>query len=166
MRRGVAKRFEVNAELDLIPVLSLIIHIVPMLLVCVRFLTVAQIEASGPVVPIRDAPDAQTLTEQEERVVSVRIGPRGFTVGGAGWADPDIACLGTCSEGGYDYVGLGRALADAHARLPDERRVVIAPSPDTPYEVMVRVLDVAREDPTSGTPMFPTPLIAAPTEAP
>lgn len=159
MRRA---RVSTEFNLDLIPVMSLIVHIVPMLLLSVRFATLSTLGTDGPVLPTRPAPGQEELDAQEQKVVSVRITPEGFVVGGAGLTDPRLPCRGPCGPDSYDLVALRSAMEAAKDRLPAERRVVIVPAAEVPFEVLVAVLDT-----TSGIgrgaarrELFPVPLLA------
>jgi biopolymer transport protein ExbD len=149
-----------DAELDLIPVLSLIVHIVPMLLLNVRFVELSSVPVGGPVVPTLDAPSPQVLEEQDKNLVSVRVEAEGFVVGGVD-GDPRVPCNGICGPGTYDYVGLRNRLQRAKQLQPAEQRVVIVPRKDTAFEVLVGVMDACRQDGT-GQPLFPQPLLAGP----
>jgi hypothetical protein len=150
--------------LDLTPVLSVIMHLIPMLLVVVRFQSIAQIVTPSPSVPLEQAPSAAALAEQQERVVSVGITPQGFVVGGLGERGGLIACNAACALETYDYGGLRLALLEAQLLHPDEQRVVIAPAPTVSYEVLVRTMDTCRERIVGGerTPLFPQVVIATP----
>ncbi len=142
--------------------LSVVVHLVPMLLLSVRFLALAQMESRGGVVTALDAPDQGALTEQSKRVVSVDIDSEGFLVGGADRLDPRIPCNGACSVETYDYAALSRALLTLKAAHPTERRIVLAPTADVPFEVVARVMAAARADVSGGTErvLFPEPLLA------
>jgi biopolymer transport protein ExbD len=155
------RRVDGTAELDMIPVMSLIVHLIPMLLLSVRFLTLAQVQSQGPVVPSSPAPSAEAFAEQAQRVVSVRITGEGFVVGGSPAADPRIPCVGACAPDTYDYAALNRAMVDAKRLHPEETRVVLAPEPTIAYDVMVRVMDATRTSAEGGAALFSTPLIAA-----
>ncbi len=158
-------RLPVGFELDLIPVMSLIVHIVPMLLLGIRFSTVSALPAGGPVLPVEPAPGPTEFQEQEDKVVSVRITSQGFVVGGTPDADPRIPCRGDCALETYDYAALSQAMIAAKARQPTERRVVIVPEPWVPFEVLVRVLDHTRAigSGSDQRDLFPVPLLATPT---
>lgn len=153
-----------EAELDLIPVLSLIVHIVPMLLLNVRFMELTSMGVGGPVVPTLDAPSPQVMEEQDRNLVSVRVEPEGFLVSG-GDGDPRVPCNGICGPGTYDFVGLRSRLERAKQLKPAEQRVVIVPRKDTPFEVLVGVMDACRQD-QNGQPLFPEPLLAGPGNRP
>lgn len=157
--RARGRRVVEQAELDVIPIMSLIVHLIPMLLLSVRFLNLAQLESGGPLLPSREAPDRDALATQERKIVSVRITEQGFVVGGDGSADPRIPCRGACTPETYDYASLTRAMAAAKRIHPTESRVVLAPDPVVPYDVLIRVMDATRAD--GPRPLFPTPLIAA-----
>ena len=162
MRRG--KRVAGESELDVTPILSLIVHLIPMILLAVNFRSFAQVAAGGPVLPTEEAPSAGALKQQSRQVVSVRIVPEGFEVGGAGDAASAVPCRGACTVDTYDYVGLRYALRAAKAQHPSETRVVVAPERDVPFAVIVRVMDAARETRDANgvrTPLFPNPMLAA-----
>lgn len=149
-----------QAELDLIPVLSLIVHIVPMLLLNVRFMDLAAVPVGGPVVPSVDAPSPRVMEKQDLQVISVRVEPEGFVVGGVS-GDPRVPCKGVCGPGTYDFVELRKLLVRAKGLKPAEERVVIVPRKDTPFEVLVGVMDACRRD-AGGKPLFSQPLLAGP----
>ena len=160
-----------DAELDVTAVLSLIIHLIPLLLLGVRFATFAHLPASGPVVPTRETVDEGRVERQSKQVVSVRITGEGFVVGGAGDVDPVLPCKGDCAVDAYDYGALTQAMLEAKRLHPLEQRVVLAPDPDVAFDVVVRVMDATREarDTKAGAdgkvrtmPLFPEPLLAAP----
>jgi biopolymer transport protein ExbD len=156
------------ANVDLTAVLSVVVHLIPMLLLLVRFRQIAQLDASGGVVPALPAPSAVALAEQADRIVSVRITGQGFYVGGAGDTEPFLPCAGTCAAETYDYTRLAQTMLVAKDLHPDERRVVLVPSPEVPYDVVVDVIDAVRARDVGGkeVPLFPVPLIAAPEPAP
>lgn len=148
--------------LDLIPMLSVVVHLVPMLLLSVRFLALAQMEARGPVIAALEAPDQGALADQSKRVVSIEIDEKGFLVAGSPGLDPRIPCLGACSPASYDYEALDSALLSLKAAHPDERRIVIAPAGTVSFEVVARVMAAARTDLAAGKEreLFPEPLLA------
>jgi biopolymer transport protein ExbD len=161
-RRRRARQLEV-AELDMIPLMSLIVKLVPMLLLFVRFSSLSVVEAAGPVVPATPASSPGQLEEQDERVVSVRIDGEGFVVGGLPGGSARLPCSGPCAPDTFDYTGLTQAMAEAKRARPGESRVVIVPGGDVAYDVVVRVMDATRARKTASgeEPLFPVPLLAA-----
>ncbi len=111
--------------------------------------------------------------------LTVSISEEGLTLLGAdavlyadGAPHSEVATL-PCSAGGrcegrldrYDLVGLRRLLGLIKDEYPDEEEVIIVPSSDTSYEVIIAVMDAAREDPevrVAGDPrsLFPYPILA------
>jgi len=169
MRRR-ARRVDASAELDVTPVMSLIVHLIPMILLSVRFASFGQVPASGPVVPTREAASQGRFEEQSRQVVSVRITPEGFVLGGVGDLDPRLPCKGDCGLDTYDYEGLNLAMLEAKRLHPQEQRVVIAPEASVPFDVVVHVMDSTRDAASAGgarVSLFPQPLLASPkAEAP
>jgi biopolymer transport protein ExbD len=169
MRRR-ERRVDASAELDVTPVMSLIVHLIPMLLLSVRFASFGQLPASGPVVPTREAVSQGRFEQQSRQVVSVRVTPQGFVLGGVGDLDPRLPCKGACDVGTYDYEGLNVAMIEAKRLHPQEQRVVIAPEASVPFDVVVRVMDATRDASSAGgtrVSLFPQPLLASPAaEAP
>ena len=153
--------------LDLTPILSLIVHLLPLLLILVRFRQLAEIEVRGPVIPPAPAPSEGAYATQAQRVVSVTVSRDGFVVGGAGEGDPRIPCRGACAAETYDFVALTGVLREAKRLHPEEKRVVIAPASDVPYEVVVGVMDAARSWSEGGVerPLFSDAILASPTDA-
>lgn len=97
-------------------------------------------------------------------MLSVAIDRQGFTVLGADHVlAPDeegpvtIPCRGDCAEG-YDYAELTRRLALVKDEHPDDQAVILVPSDDTPYEVVVGAMDATRAD--AQRELFPAVVIA------
>ncbi|MFZ5475778.1 MAG: ExbD/TolR family protein [Myxococcota bacterium] len=155
-------RLEFAAELDVIPVMSLIVHLIPMLLLSVRFLSLASVSGKGPVLPASPATSAAQLAEQDEKVISVLVDGGGFHVTGVA-GTPAIPCRGACTPETYDYGGLTQAMVEAKRARPGESRVIIVPTGDVPYEVLVKVMDATRSRRTGNREetLFPLALLAA-----
>lgn len=127
-----------------------------MLLLAVRFVTLAQQPLDAPPITASKAPSRVAYEEQEDQRVVVRITPMGFSV--TGGSVQQLACRGVCAPETYDYDGLTTELVIAKDRHPDEPRVILVPDPSIPYEVLVRTMDASAIRP-DGTPLFPQPLL-------
>lgn len=156
-RRG--RRLVVDARLDLTPIMSLVVHLIPLLLVAVRLREVAQLDSTARVVPAIRTSDGQALADQAERVVSVRVGADGFLVTGAGGLDPRIPCRGACAPDTYDYAALGQALVEARRLHPGQEELAVVAEPEVPYAVVVGVMDTARGGPDG--PRFRQPVLVS-----
>ena len=143
-------------------VMSLIVHLIPMLLLTAKFLTLSQVTGKGPVLPSEPAPSQAQLASQDQKVVSVRITAAGFIVGGTGAADPRIPCIGECTLELFDYASLNRAMTSAKRLHPTETRVVIVPEPSISYDILIRVMDATRSViGNDKAVLFPDPLLAS-----
>jgi biopolymer transport protein ExbD len=158
------RRYPVVAELDLVPMMSVIVHLIPMLMLSVRFVFLAAVPTKGPVIASKPAANEGELAAQQAKVVSVLVARQGFVVGGNDAADPRIPCKGACAPDTYDYAALTSAMVEAKRLHPTETRVVIAPEPDVSYDTLVRVMDATRSRKgAKGTeePLFPDALLAS-----
>ena len=157
-------RLEVNAILDVTPVMSVIVHLIPMLMLSIRLVTLAELKSPSPVLPTRSAPSEASYAEQQAERVVVGIRPDGFTLLGSSVGV--IPCLGPCTPEAYDYQALNRAMVDAKQTHPQETRVILAPDSEVPYDVVIRAMDAARARVGTDELLFPDALLAAPPEAP
>lgn len=157
-RRG---RNPVGAEIDLTPVLSTIVHIIPIVLIAVRFVTVNQQPVEHPPVTATDAPSRKQLEAQDAERVVVRILPTGFAVQGVADGEAMFPCRAPCGSEDYDYASLSGAMVTAKVRHPMTNTMIVAPAPNVPYAVIIGVFDAAREH-TSGRdvlPLFTDPVL-------
>lgn len=159
MRRR--ERNPVGAELDLTPVLSTIVHIIPIVLIAVRFVTQVQHPMDSPPVHSTEAPSREKLEAQERDRVVIRVNSKGFEVRGSADAQADLACRAPCAPVDYDYRGLNDAMVAARARHPAETQVVVIPEGEVTYEVLVGVFDAVteRRDGDHVTPLFGQPVL-------
>jgi biopolymer transport protein ExbD len=74
-----------------------------------------------------------------------------FPEGAADSAEDDPGTTLPCRSGGactgiddYDWAGLSRMLALVKASHPDDHQFIVVPDRDVPFEIIVRVLDIAR----------------------
>ena len=159
MRRRA--RNPVGAEIDLTPVLSTIVHIIPIVLIAVRFVTVNQQAVEHPPVVATEAPSRKKLEAQEADRVVVRILPTGFSVQGASEVDSTFPCRAPCGSEDYDYAALSDAMVTAKVRHPDTKTMIVAPGPNVPYAVIIGVFDAAtqRKSGKDILPLFTDPVL-------
>lgn len=137
------RRHEVDTRLDLIPVLSVIVHLIPMLLLAVRFVTLHQHLVDHAPIHASPAPSREKVEEQDRERVAVRITASGFVVKGAAEGDTAVPCRGSCTAEDYDVSALSDVLVEARARHPNTQQVVLAPDKTVPYAVIIGVFDAA-----------------------
>lgn len=153
-----------SIELDTTPVMSLVVHLIPMLLLAVRFQTLTQHSAPSPLLASERSPSRREVEADDELRPTIRISARGFVVSGAGLPGSTLACQGECAYPTYDWDGLGRLMELAKGNRPEETAVVVIPDPDTPYDVVVKVFDTAGR--RGGRALFPQPLVVTGAGAP
>ncbi len=160
------KRTAASADLDLLPVMNLVTILIPMLLMGATVVNLAVIDSTLPAIvpgPNESEPGLQ---------LTVAVTDQGIGLKGAAGAieaaeDLDIPCQRQpCGVDGYDYDSLTQALARIKDEHPDESSLILLPEARVSYEVLVKVMDAAREDRSqpdaSGEPrlLFPSVVMA------
>ena len=152
-------------DLDLVPIMNLVTILIPFLLIGAQFMRIAVIDTAIP------SPAAATTGVPEDGLrLTVAITADGYRVTGrdellAGGSDISCGNAGCADADAYDRVALTRLLRTLKERWPDEQYVVIVPSSETTYEVLVGTMDAAREDRegslgSARTTLFPAVVIA------
>lgn len=159
MPRVSRRRTQPDFDLDLVPILSLIVHLLPMLLLIVRFVTLAEHPVSQPPAKATEAPSREKVEAQESERVIVRATGQGFSVSGAEAGEVSLPCRSTdCAPETYDFDGLQAALRAARTLHPTLQDVLVVPDPQVPYAVIIGVFDVARGK-KGETPIFANPVL-------
>ncbi len=161
------KHPKLEADLELMPVMNLVAILIPMLLMGVQVLHLAVIDTTLPAIgppPDDDSTPGLRLT--------VAVTDQGLGLKSAAGVLPSDAELELpcearpCGVDSYDYSGLTGALSRIKDDHPDEQSLILLPEERVPYEVLVRVMDAAREDreqvAADGTPrtLFPQVVMA------
>ncbi len=155
------KRHPVGAEIDLTPVLSTIVHIIPIVLIAVRFVTVNEHVVENPTITASESPSRELLDAQDAERVVVRILPTGFVVRGSGEGEATLPCRAPCGPADYDYGSLSDAMVAARQRHPTTKTVIVAPDGAIPYAIIIGVFDAATQR-VSGEqvlPLFSDPVL-------
>ncbi len=137
-----------EASLELMPVMNLVTILIPLLLVSAQVVNLSVIDSTMPaIIPQADAEVEPTLQ------LTVAITDRGLALKGdgrvlSGAENLDLPCASAPCQGvqSYDYGGLTDLLVRVKDEHPDEETVILLPEERVPYEVLVRVMDAARED--------------------
>lgn len=153
------RRTDASFDLDLVPILSLIVHLLPMLLLVVRFVSLSEHPVSQPPARATEAPSREKLDAQEKERVVVRIGATGFVVTGAGEGDLPIPCTPQpCAANTYNYAALRDALSRASGNHPGLNQVLVVPEANVTYAAIIGVFDVARGK-KDEKPLFSDPVL-------
>lgn len=135
MRRRIRRHKNQPQEMNITAFMNLMVVLVPFLLITAVFTRMSSLELNLP--PASAAsPDAKKELQIE---VTIR---------------PDALELGERSSGllkrieksakGHDYAALSTALRQIKARFPDKTNATILSEPNTPYNVLVQVMDTVR----------------------
>ena len=141
------KRVHESADLDLLPVMNLVTILIPLLLMGVTAVNLSVIDATLPAII-----DPDRIPEEPGLQLTVAITDQGLGLKSAAGGleanqDLQLPCAAQpCVVDGYDYGGLTDALARIKDDHPDESSLILLPEERVPYEVLVRVMDAARED--------------------
>jgi len=131
--------------------MNLVAMLIPMLLLSAQAVHLSVIDSSVPGIV-----DPDGIPEDPGLQLSVAITDQGLTVAGVDAvlpaaneaAGPTLPCAtAPCGDvESYDYQGLTELLARVKDEHPDERSVILVPEERISYEVLVKVMDAARED--------------------
>lgn len=150
--RGKADVLEM--ELDIRPVMNLMVVLIPLLLSCAQWVKLSVIEIN---VPPSKGPsgggegEENDVKEQEKKLgLKIAIAHEGITIGNAAailqGAEGEGPTIPLNSEGKFDYIKLKEKLIEVKKAITgqsflDENRAVITASADIEYQVIVDVMD-------------------------
>ena len=124
----------IEDDLDTMPLMNLFVALIPMLLISAVFLNVTVIDMdSAPT-------DASAAPATESLALEVVIDADAYTVVGRGIDATVIARTGVDAE-----AQLATALATIAADHADQAAITVVSQPDTRYDEVITVMDVARE---------------------
>jgi len=152
-------------DLNLTPIMNLIIILIPALLISAAFVQIAVINVSAPQIGsgvAEEKPDS----EEKKLNLTVAVTDKGFTVAGTGAvlgggegaeeAGPTVPIKG---DGTYDYEALTAKLLEIKDAFPDEEKMVLNAEPDIKYTVVIGTMDASREK--DGKMLFPDVVLSA-----
>jgi len=173
LRRNIKEQ-----NLDLTPIMNLVTILIPFLIMAAEFVQLAVIDSTlpaiGPPSPPEEEPDKPPLS------LSLAITEMGVTVLGADAVlfpdgapemeegdarPPTIPCSsGSVCKGvdDYDWDKLALKLGEIKDEYPDDENVILVPDNNIRYEIIVKTMDISRDDKSSGTArtLFPYVVIA------
>ncbi|MCK0164584.1 biopolymer transporter ExbD [Marinobacter sp. S6332] len=129
------RRLQSEPDLDITPFMNLMIVLVPVLLLNMVFAHTSVLELNFPT-------GESLATEQaEELQIQVVIHEDRFVV-----ADNQGGVIKAIAQnnGEYDFAVLKDVMKELKSRVPEKRDVIIMPSQETSYQVLVSVMDTVR----------------------
>lgn len=121
-------------DLDTMPLMNLFVALIPMLLISAVFLNVTVIDMDGP---SADAADAAAAAGPG---LEIAVTGEAYTVRGR-----DLPPVRIARAGDEPQKLLAAALAEAAGRHPGNHEVTVVSLPDTRYDEIIAVMDIARE---------------------
>lgn len=193
MARKPSKRSNIEnndpKELNLVPYLDIVTNVIMFLLLTTTVTQMGVINVSAPKYGSGSA-GSGGKQDKPPLNLSVFITDKGFTIAATGGVLPGIDSSDEAKTKGptipkvndkdrcaamkrreqppcYDYIGLIKKLAEIKKIFPDETKINISAEEHIRYEVLVNVMDAARENPferdesNNPTPMFYDVVFAA-----
>ena len=154
MRAVKTRSADATFDLNLAPILDIIVSIVPLLLLSVAFVQVKMIDSSVPQVV---AEAAERANEKSEAVVALKVSKlKGFTleVTKDGKTDPVPV---PNKNGTWDMDGLHAAAFAVKEKHPQVFRVDMNPDADVNLRELVTVMDKLRRNPETKKVSFKDP---------
>lgn len=154
MRYGRTRATDATFDLNLVPVLDIIVSIIPLLLLSVAFIQVKLIDTPVPQV-VADA--MNRANEKSETTVTLKVSKaRGFVF--------EVTKDGStkrfrvpAKSGAFDYEGLQARAFEIKKSFPQVFRLDLAPDEDVPLNDLVKVMDSIRKDPQARKLAFVDP---------
>jgi biopolymer transport protein ExbD len=140
------KRPSSGSELDLLPVMNLVTILIPMLLMGATVVNLSVIDTTLPAITDPDRIPDEPGLRLTVAITDQGLGLKSAAGGVEASEDLQLPCHAQpCGVDGYDYDGLTDALARIKDEHPDESSLILLPEERVPYEVLVKVMDAARE---------------------
>ncbi|MGQ9559124.1 MAG: ExbD/TolR family protein [Candidatus Oleimicrobiaceae bacterium] len=171
-----SRTFAEQVEINLFPVMNLMVVLIPLLLSTVTFVRIGVIQLDLPPASLVPAQEAAGLPREEARTLdlSVTITDKGFYLASALGVlrGPDGSPyipnrLGADGVEVYDYERLSSVLLEikrrVEGRFTDDQRVIIQAEPGVRYQVVISTMDAARACEVEGrtVSLFPQVALAA-----
>lgn len=161
-----------HVELNLFPVMNLLVVLIPLLLSTATFVKLGIIELNLP--KVSSGPSSQLAPEKEAQLnldLTITITPKGFYLSSAKaiLRDPQTGgpTIPILANGEYDYAQLSSQLFELKQRIIgtvfDTKRIIIQAAKEIEYQIVVDTIDAARAIWVEGRQyeLFPDVVISA-----
>lgn len=139
---GKNRRIKPSAELNLVPMIDVVTNLMFFLMMFASILPVTIIDAPLPKIA-SNAEEVKKAKESNDNLeVSVGINKSGFNVTSEFGGSKQVPLK---ADGKYDYASLHSFLVQLKTKKPTAEEITLNPADDTMYEIMVEVMDNARE---------------------
>ncbi len=170
MRR---KNEDEEMELDIRPVMNLMVVLIPLLIAGAEWVKLSVIEINVPPAKAADGSgvgdNKNDIKEKQKKLgLTIAISDAGITIGNAGvilsGESGEGPTVGKLEDGKYDYAKLREKLIDLKKKIVgkgfvDENRAVLTASADIEYQTIVTIMDNLQtytdEESKQVLPLFP-----------
>jgi biopolymer transport protein ExbD len=139
--RKPSRRFHkdpLKSGLDLVPVMNLFMVLIPFLLLSAVFAKTAIIDVH---LPRQDDAKREASRVTPADILTIRVSEKGLAFGGLG---KDIGFIGSAG-GSLDFALMSEKLLGLKELNPSSREAIILFSGNTPYDIVIKTMDAARE---------------------
>lgn len=146
MRKRFQPKIQNNYEfeLDLAPLLSVMVKLVPVLLISSAFVQVMVIETDLP----QAVKEAVQKQEDDQNLASIQLDvsrKEGIKLIVAKQGNQQVERIPATADGGFDLPALHKQLQKVKTENPKVFRIEMAPAGDVSYKEIVRIMDEARK---------------------
>ena len=166
------KTDELEMELDIRPVMNLMVVLIPLLIAGAEWVKLGIIEINVPPAKSATGPGAgDDQNEQKEQAkklgLTIAVSETGITIGNAGMLlsgdEGEGPTVSLVDDGSYDYAKFREKLVEIKKKVigkgfVDENRAVLTASADIEYQVIVKIMDNLQtytDDENKILPLFP-----------
>lgn len=154
MRYGRTRSTDATFELNLAPILDIIVSIVPLLLLSVAFIQVKLIETPVPQVVAEAMERANTKSEAK---VVLKVSQKGGFTFQVSQSGAQQSFRVPPKEGGLDYDGLQARAYEVKQKYPQVFKLDLEPEESVSFDELVKVMDTVRKDAQSRKLAFVDP---------
>lgn len=172
---AVKRKHVETPDLDLTPIMNLVTILIPFLIMAAQFVHLAVIDSTLPAIG-PPSTEPQEEPDKPPLQLSLGISGKGISILGADMVlypdgnkpaavegeekPPTLPCKsGSCTTvDDYDWAELAAKLNLIKDQYPDDQNVILVPDGNVRYEILVKAMDVTREDPNNKTETGPREL--------
>ena len=134
-------RVRPDEGLNLTPLIDMITCLMFFLMMFASIMPVVIIDAPLPKIAETAAEVKQAKDDKGKLEVMLFINAKGFQIKSDFGSDQSFAL----KDGKYPYEDLHKYLVTLHTKKPQSKELTLMPADETPYEVMIQVMDTTRE---------------------
>lgn len=153
------KKIEINEnyefELDLAPLLAVMVKLVPVLLVSSAFVQLMVIETELPQAVQQQMQEA-TPQDKQIQVMMTISNQNGIKINVTGEQINEVMEIKNSSASKFDYTQINEALIKVKTKYPAVFKIAIYPEKDVNYKEIIKIMDQARKskNPAIRFPVF------------